>query len=118
MRLNVFRVFIAFYSSLIGIEQPSLRSGDSSVGIIFSTSEPLLLGGFTCLKIAASLNQDSRAFVVRKKGSESNVEILSNFNTRLKSEGTKVALPKPILIRPGCQTLFTMWLSKDFKVIL
>lgn len=78
----------------------------------FSTTEPVLLGNFTCVKIAVdngsnvrNLKWDLLVDVEIVEASElnepKNLRSLCKLEAKLKSADTKVLLPYPVLIRPG-----------------
>lgn len=87
------------------IYQPLL---EKSVSITFSTNEPLLLGNFTCVQIGVrdgmhlkwDISVDVEIFEARDF-TQPTVKGLCKWDNELKSNGTKVSLPQPILVRPG-----------------
>lgn len=77
----------------------------------FTTSKPILLGGFTCGRVGTIVN---REFQDLKSLSLVDVEIFEALNftsaidknlmkcrAKLHSKETDIVLPRPILIRPG-----------------
>lgn len=75
---------------------------------IFSSNEPLVLGGFWC-SFPMSNAHDNNAgqgtavdvLIIESRNNDSNTEVLSNIQARLFSDQTHISLPRPILIRPG-----------------
>lgn len=78
----------------------------------FSTTEPLLLGNFTCVKIAVDngsnvrnlkwdLPVDVEIVEFSSLNEPNNLRSLCKMEAKLKSADTKVTLSHPILVRPG-----------------
>lgn len=99
----------------------------------FSTSEPLLLGDFTCVKIAVDngsnvrnlkwdLPVDVEIIEAEALNEPNNSRSLCKMEAKLKSADTKVTLPHPILVRPGffykiCVSKFPDGLAALCKVL-
>lgn len=86
------------------------QSTEATFSMASTTNVPLLLGNFTCVKIAVDNGSNVRNLkwdlTVDVEISETNDDIkhlrsLCKIEAKLKSADTKVILPHPLLIRPG-----------------
>lgn len=88
------------------------QSTEATFSMTETTTEPLLLGNFTCVKIAVDngsnvrnlkwdLNVDVEIIETTDLNETENMRSLCKMEAKLKSADTKVILPHPVLIRPG-----------------